>query len=37
MFVKFSQEQGEGVVACLDEHRHGFENGDFVKFQEVQV
>jgi len=29
-------EQGEGVVACLDEHRHGFENGDFVKFQEVQ-
>jgi len=29
-------DEGEGIVACLDEHRHGFENGDFVKFQEVQ-
>jgi ubiquitin-activating enzyme E1 len=21
----------KGVVTCLDEHRHGFETGDFVK------
>lgn len=25
-----------GVVTCLDEARHGFENGDFVSFSEVQ-
>ncbi|XP_077369679.1 ubiquitin-like modifier-activating enzyme 1 isoform X1 [Festucalex cinctus] len=25
-----------GVVTCLDEARHGFENGDFVTFSEVQ-
>lgn len=29
-------ENGEGTVACLDEHRHGFETGDYVKFDEVQ-
>lgn len=29
-------ENGEGVVACLDENRHGFESGDYVKFHEVQ-
>lgn len=29
-------EKGEGVVACLDETRHGLESGDYVKFQEVQ-
>jgi len=26
----------KGVVTCLDEHRHGFETGDFVKFSEVK-
>jgi len=26
----------KGVVACLDETRHGFETGDFVKFSEVK-
>lgn len=26
----------EGVVACLDETRHGFEDGDYVVFSEVQ-
>ncbi|XP_078494377.1 ubiquitin-like modifier-activating enzyme 1 [Ciona intestinalis] len=29
-------EKGEGIVACLDETRHGFESGDFVKFHEVK-
>ncbi|KAI0796755.1 ubiquitin activating enzyme [Abortiporus biennis] len=27
---------GEGVVTCLDETRHGLEDGDFVTFSEVQ-
>ncbi|XP_021964411.1 ubiquitin-like modifier-activating enzyme 1 isoform X1 [Folsomia candida] len=26
----------QGVVTCLDESRHGLEDGDFVKFSEVQ-
>ena len=26
----------EGVVTCLDEARHGLEDGDFVTFSEVQ-
>ncbi|KAI5706082.1 hypothetical protein M8J76_010145 [Diaphorina citri] len=26
----------EGVVTCLDETRHGFEDGDYVTFSEVQ-
>lgn len=26
----------EGVVTCLDEARHGYEDGDFVSFTEVQ-
>ena len=26
----------DGVVTCLDEHRHGFEDGDYVRFEEVQ-
>lgn len=26
----------EGVVTCLDETRHGLEDGDFVSFAEVQ-
>ncbi|KAI0347162.1 ubiquitin activating enzyme [Trametopsis cervina] len=26
----------EGIVACLDEARHGLEDGDFVTFSEVQ-
>ncbi len=30
-----SQEK-EGVVACLDETRHGLEDGDFVTFSEIQ-
>eukprot|EP00164_Ancoracysta_twista_P001544 GFYU01002025.1.p1 GENE.GFYU01002025.1~~GFYU01002025.1.p1 ORF type:complete len:1022 (+),score=376.66 GFYU01002025.1:139-3066(+) len=25
----------EGLVTCLDDHRHGFESGDFVTFREV--
>lgn len=25
----------EAVVTCLDEHRHGFEDGDYVRFNEV--
>uniref|UniRef100_A0A1B6D3R9 E1 ubiquitin-activating enzyme n=1 Tax=Clastoptera arizonana TaxID=38151 RepID=A0A1B6D3R9_9HEMI len=27
---------GEGVVTCLDDTRHGLEDGDFVTFSEVQ-
>lgn len=26
----------EGIVTCLDESRHGFEDGDYVTFSEVQ-
>lgn len=26
----------EGVVTCLDETRHGLEDGDYVSFSEVQ-
>ena len=26
----------ESVVLCLDENRHGFQDGDYVTFQEVQ-
>lgn len=26
----------EGLVTCLDETRHGLEDGDFVTFTEVQ-
>jgi len=29
-------DEGEGIVACLDETRHGFESGDFVQFHEVK-
>ncbi|XP_008488261.2 ubiquitin-like modifier-activating enzyme 1 [Diaphorina citri] len=28
--------EAEGVVTCLDETRHGFEDGDYVTFSEVQ-
>jgi len=31
------QEKGEGIVAGLDESRHGFETGDYVRFDEVKV
>ncbi|XP_022652731.1 ubiquitin-like modifier-activating enzyme 1 isoform X2 [Varroa destructor] len=27
---------GEGIVTCLDETRHDFEDGDYVRFSEVQ-
>jgi ubiquitin-activating enzyme E1 len=26
----------DGVVTCLDDHRHGLEDGDYVTFHEVQ-
>jgi len=29
-------DKGEGIVACLDDNRHGFESGDYIKFIEVQ-
>ena len=29
-------QDSEGVVTCLDEARHGYEDGDFVTFTEVQ-
>lgn len=30
------QQETDGVVACLEEHRHGLEDGDHVTFIEVQ-
>ncbi|GBE79663.1 Ubiquitin-activating enzyme E1 1 [Sparassis crispa] len=35
MIVEVSQDE-EGLVTCLDETRHGLEDGDFVTFTEVQ-
>ncbi|RDB23272.1 Ubiquitin-activating enzyme E1 1 [Hypsizygus marmoreus] len=35
MIVSVDQDE-EGVVTCLDETRHGLEDGDFVTFTEVQ-
>nr|BEH82872.1 ubiquitin-activating enzyme [Halocynthia roretzi] len=29
-------DNGEGVVTCMDETRHGFESGDYVTFAEVK-
>lgn len=31
----FSQSE-QGVVTCLDETRHGFNDGDFISFSEIQ-
>ena len=31
-----SEKEGEWIVTCLDESRHGFESGDFVEFKEVR-
>jgi hypothetical protein len=28
--------EAEGVITCLDEHRHGLEDGDYVTFQEIK-
>ena len=36
-FYGLYQDKGEGIVACLDDNRHGFESGDYIKFIEVQV
>lgn len=30
------EQDAEGLVTCLDETRHGLEDGDFVTFTEVQ-
>lgn len=35
MVSSITREQ-KSVVACLDEHRHGLEDGDYVTFGEVQ-
>lgn len=35
MVAGISKEE-QGVVTCMDESRHGFEDGDYVTFQEVQ-
>ncbi|CEP19174.1 hypothetical protein [Parasitella parasitica] len=35
MIASISQEK-EGIVTCLDEVRHGLEDGDFVSFKEIQ-
>lgn len=36
MIASISKDQ-EGVVTCLDEARHGFEDGDYVTFTEVRI
>lgn len=36
MIASITKDQ-EGVVTCLDEARHGFEDGDFVTFTEVTI
>lgn len=35
MLLKCAKDEG-GLVTCLDEARHGLEDGDFVTFTEVQ-
>ncbi|KAI8087746.1 ubiquitin-activating emzyme E1 [Gilbertella persicaria] len=35
MIANISKEQ-EGIVTCLDEVRHGLEDGDYVTFKEIQ-
>lgn len=35
MIASISQEE-EGVVTCLDESRHDFQDGDYVTFSEIQ-
>ncbi|KAI9327506.1 hypothetical protein DFJ73DRAFT_766321 [Zopfochytrium polystomum] len=35
MIAGISKEEA-GVVACLEDHRHGLEDGDYVKFQEIK-
>ena len=32
----FSLQDGQGVVTCIDETRHGYESGDHVTFSEIQ-
>lgn len=34
--IDFYVQDTEGVVTCLDETRHGLEDGDFVTFTEVK-
>lgn len=36
VMIAFVSNDKEGVVSCLDEVRHGFEDGDYVTFSEVQ-
>jgi len=36
MIASISKDGEKGVVACLDETRHGFEDGEVVKFTEVK-
>eukprot|EP00106_Octopus_bimaculoides_P013461 XP_014780903.1 PREDICTED: ubiquitin-like modifier-activating enzyme 1 [Octopus bimaculoides] len=31
-----NEQDSEGIVTCLDEARHGYEDGDYVSFNEVQ-
>ena len=35
MDILYYQDE-DGVVTCLDESRHGYEDGDYVQFSEVQ-
>lgn len=36
VMVSAVSRDSDGIVTCLDEKRHGFEDGDYVTFQEVE-
>lgn len=36
VMVSAVTKDGDGIVTCLDEKRHGFEDGDYVTFHEVR-
>ena len=37
VMVSAVSKDADGIVTCLDEKRHGFEDGDFVTFHEVST
>lgn len=36
MVASITKDASDGVVTCLDENRHGFEDGDYVTFTEIE-
>ena len=37
VMVSAVSKDADGIVTCLDERRHGFEDGDHVTFAEVRL